>query len=216
MPLGPIGPGTANTGSRGGGDGCSDRVFAFSRGDHPVAVFDPGGELLFSWGAGLFNRPHGIWIGPDDAVYCTDDLDHTVRKFTPDGKLLMTLGISGQPSDTGATSLDYRTIRRTGPPFHYPTNLAIAPSGELYISDGYGNARIHRFRPMATRFLGRAGRGPGQFHVPQDWPSIGKSMSPTARTAGFSSSPDGEYLAAGPTQPVRASGHRWWAVFVAN
>ena len=59
-----------------------DRVYVFNRGDHPVAVFDPSGTLLFSWGEGLFHRPHGIWIGPDDAVYCTDDLDHTVHKFT--------------------------------------------------------------------------------------------------------------------------------------
>ena len=145
-----------------------DRVFVFSRGDHPVAVFDSRGELLFSWGAGLFNRPHGIWIGPDDAVYCTDDLDHTVRKFTADGTLLLTLGTSGRPSDTGATSLDYRTIRQAGPPFHYPTNLAIAPGGELYVSDGYGNARIHKFSADGELLLswGEPGAGPGQFHVP--------------------------------------------------
>jgi DNA-binding beta-propeller fold protein YncE len=145
-----------------------DRVFVFSRGDHPVAVFNSGGELLFSWGAGLFNRPHGIWIGPDDAVYCTDDLDHTVRKFTAEGTLLMTLGTSGQPSDTGATSLDYRTIRHAGLPFHYPTNLAIGPAGELYISDGYGNARIHKFSAAGELLLswGEPGAGTGQFHVP--------------------------------------------------
>ncbi len=145
-----------------------NRVFVFSRGDHPVAVFDPDGELLFSWGEGWFNRPHGIWIGPDDAVYCTDDLDHTVRKFTADGTLLMTLGTSGRPSDTGATSLDYRTIRRAGPPFHYPTNLAVAPSGELYVSDGYGNARIHKFSAAGELLVswGEPGDGPGQFHVP--------------------------------------------------
>ena len=145
-----------------------DRVFVFSRGDHPVAVFNSGGELLFSWGAGLFNRPHGIWIGPDDAVYCTDDLDHTVRKFTAEGTLLWTLGTSGQPSNTGATSLDYRTIRRAGPPFHYPTNLAIGPGGELYVSDGYGNARIHKFSAAGELLLswGEPGAGMGQFHVP--------------------------------------------------
>ena len=145
-----------------------DRVFVFNRGDHPVAVFDPDGTLLFSWGEGLFNRPHGIWIGSDDAVYCTDDLDHTVRKFTPEGRLVWTLGTSGRPSDTGATSLDYRTIRRAGPPFHYPTNLAVAPSGELFISDGYGNACVHRFSPdgRLLQSWGEPGRGPGQFHVP--------------------------------------------------
>ena len=79
-----------------------------------------------SWGERLFVRPHGITIGPDDAVYFTDDLDHTVKKFSPEGKLLLTLGTSGSASDTGATSQDFRTIRRAGPPFHYPTNLALA------------------------------------------------------------------------------------------
>jgi DNA-binding beta-propeller fold protein YncE len=145
-----------------------DRVFVFNRGDHPVAIFAPDGKLLSSWGAGLFVRPHGIWIGPDDAVYLTDDLDHTVHKFTPEGERLWTLGTSGQPSDTGATSVDYRTIRQAGPPFHFPTNLVPAPSGELYISDGYGNARIHKFSADGQLLLswGEPGSGPGQFGVP--------------------------------------------------
>ena len=54
-------------------------------------------------------RAHGITIGPDDAVYCSDDLDHTMRKFTTEGKLLLTLGTSGKPSDTGIDGIDYRT-----------------------------------------------------------------------------------------------------------
>src|SRR5437870_5579095 len=83
-----------------------DRVFVFNRGKHPVIIFDRNGKFHATWGEGQFVRPHGITIGPDDAVYCTDDLDHTVRKYTPEGKLLLTLGTSGQPSDTGATSLD--------------------------------------------------------------------------------------------------------------
>jgi DNA-binding beta-propeller fold protein YncE len=71
-------------------------------------------------------------------------------------------------SDTGSTSIDYRTIQRAGPPFHYPTNLAIAPGGELYISDGYGNARIHRFSAdgRLIQSWGEPGADPGQFHVP--------------------------------------------------
>src|SRR5258707_5834244 len=75
-----------------------DRVYVFNRGAHPVMVFDPNGVFLRSWGEAAFVRPHGIFIGPDDAVYCTDDSDHTVRKFTPDGKLVLTLGTSGKPS----------------------------------------------------------------------------------------------------------------------
>jgi DNA-binding beta-propeller fold protein YncE len=145
-----------------------DRVYVFSRGEHPVTVFDRDGAFLASWGEGLFTRPHGLFIGPDDSVYCTDDCGHTVRKFTPDGRLLLTLGTSGRPSDTGATSMDFRTIVRAGPPFHYPTNLALSPSGEMYVSDGYGNARVHTFAPDG-RFLfswGAPGGGPGQFHLP--------------------------------------------------
>src|SRR5260370_25995347 len=117
-----------------------DHVFVFSRGDHPVMVFDPDGTLLAHWGEGVFARPHGIFIGPDDDVYCTDDVGHTVRKFTPDGRLLMTLGTSGKPSSTGATSMDYRTILRASPPFHYPTNLPLSGGGDLDLSDAYGNA----------------------------------------------------------------------------
>ena len=122
-----------------------DRVFVFLRGPQPVRVYEPDGTLVTTWGEGLFARPHGIFVGPDGTVYCTDDFDHTVRTFTPEGRLLLTLGTSGKPSDTGATSIDYRTVKKAGPPFHYPTNLALGPAGELYVADGYGNARIHRF-----------------------------------------------------------------------
>jgi DNA-binding beta-propeller fold protein YncE len=145
-----------------------DRVFVFNRGDEPVMVFDRDGTFLDSWGEGLFARPHGLFIGPDDAVYCTDDLGHTVRKFTPDGRLVLTLGVDGRPSDTGATSVDFRTILRAGPPFHYPTNLAVSGEGELFVSDGYGNARVHRFSPDGRLRLswGEPGDGPAQFRVP--------------------------------------------------
>ncbi|MBX9624337.1 MAG: zinc-binding dehydrogenase [Gemmataceae bacterium] len=145
-----------------------DRVFVFNRGDHPLMVFDRGGTFLASWGAELFRRPHGLTIGPDDAVYCTDDFDHTVRKFAPDGRLLLTLGTSGEPSHTGATGVDYRTIRRAGPPIHYPTNVALAADGSLYVTDGYGNARVHKFAADGRLLFswGEPGDGPGQFRVP--------------------------------------------------
>ena len=145
-----------------------DRVFVFNRSEHPLIVFDRDGTFLHSWGEGLFPGPHGLWIGPDDAVYCTDYFDHTVRKFTPEGKLMLTLGTRGQPSNTGATTIDFRTIKHAGPPFHFPTNLAISPTGDLYVSDGYGNARIHRFSPdgKLLHSWGAPGGGPGEFRVP--------------------------------------------------
>lgn len=145
-----------------------DRVFVFNRGEHPVLVFDRDGNFLRSWGEGVFSRPHGITIGSDDAVYCTDDLDHTVRKFAPDGTLLMTLGTSGQPSETGATSIDFRTIRHAGPPFYFPTNVALSADGEIYVADGHGNARVHKFSPDGRLLLswGEPGTRPGQFRIP--------------------------------------------------
>jgi DNA-binding beta-propeller fold protein YncE len=145
-----------------------DQVYVFSRSKHPVIVFDRDGRFLTSWGEGRFVRPHGIFIGPDDAVYCTDDLDHTVRKFTPEGKLVLTLGTSGQASDTGISGIDYRTIQRAGPPFNRPTNVALASDSSLYVTDGYGNARVHKFAADGGLLFswGGPGSGPGQFNLP--------------------------------------------------
>lgn len=145
-----------------------DRVYLFNRGRQPIIVLDRDGTFVDAWGEGIFARAHGLTIGPDDALYCVDDLNHTVRRFTTDGAWVWTLGKSGKPSDTGATSVDFRSILRVGPPFHFPTNLAIAPSGEMYVSDGYGNARIHKFSPDGELLLswGEPGCGPGQFRIP--------------------------------------------------
>ena len=151
-----------------------DRVYIFSRSAHPVAVFDREGNLLTSWGEGLFKTPHGICVGPDGSVYCTDDDDHTVRKFTPEGKLLLTLGNKDQPSDTGYVQEWFEffwsltTIKRGGPPFNRPTDIALSSSGEIYVSDGYGNARVHKFSPDGTLLFswGEPGNAPGQFKLP--------------------------------------------------
>jgi DNA-binding beta-propeller fold protein YncE len=150
-----------------------DRVYVFGRGEHPIGVFASDGTFLASWDENPLTRPHGISIGPDSAtpdevVFCTDDLGHTVRKFTRDGELLLTFGRPGQPSDTGATSLDYRTIRRAGPPFHYPTNIALSPEHDIYVTDGYGNARVHKFAPDGRLLFswGEPGDGPGEFRIP--------------------------------------------------
>lgn len=150
-----------------------DRVYVLSRSAHPVMVFDREGNLLTSWGEGLFKRAHGICVGPDGSIYCTDCGNHTVSKFTPEGKLLLTLGNKDQPSETGYMKQpdpdeSVATIRRSGPPFNSPTGVALSSSGEIYVSDGYGNARVHKFSPDGTLLLswGEPGDAPGQFRWP--------------------------------------------------
>ena len=146
-----------------------DRVFLICRGDHPIIVYDPKGKFLASWGEGEFTyRTHGITVGPDGTVYATDDGNHTVRQFTPTGKLLMTMGTLNRPSDTGYDGKDSIHIPRPGGPFNRPTNLAVGTNGDLYISDGYGNCRVHRYTSGGElkQSWGVSGTGPGQFHLP--------------------------------------------------
>jgi sugar lactone lactonase YvrE len=144
-------------------------VYLFCRAEHPVLVYERDGRFVRSWGEGLFTmRAHGITMAPDGSVWCVDDGDHTARKFDSDGRLMLTLGTSGRPSDTGYDGQTVSSIARGGPPFNRPTNLAVAPSGDLYVTDGYGNARVHHF--SATGELigswGEPGVGPGQFMLP--------------------------------------------------
>ncbi len=113
-----------------------DRVYVFNRGEHPMIVFDREGNFMRSWGEGLFSRAHGLHIGADETLYCTDDGDHTMRRCTLEGEVLLTLGIPGKPAPY-----------MSGEPFHRCTHTALSPQGDLYISDGYGNARVHKYSP---------------------------------------------------------------------
>lgn len=152
-----------------------DKLYILNRGQHPIIVLDNDGNLLNSWGEDFFNHPHGACIGPDDAIYCTDDRYHIVAKFTPEGELLNILGTKGKASDTGY----FRTwdfweslarIQKVGPPFNRPAGVAVSRSGEIYVADGYGNARIHQFSPQGELLLswGEPGGAPGQFRIPHN------------------------------------------------
>jgi len=146
-----------------------NRVYLMCRGDHPVMVYDRKGKFLRSWGEGDFTyRTHGIYVAPNGTLFCTDDGNHTVRQFTPEGRLLMTLGTLNTPSDTGYDGKSMMTITRGAGPFNRPTNIAVGPKGDLYVSDGYGNCRVHQFSPTGQlrRSWGSPGRGPGQFYLP--------------------------------------------------
>ena len=96
-----------------------DEVFAFTRNaDNPIVVFDRGGNILRTFGQGIFGkRTHGIFVGPDDSVWCVDDGIHTITKFTSEGKLLMTIGTTGEPSEVWS-----------GEPFNRPTHAAVSPN----------------------------------------------------------------------------------------
>ena len=147
-----------------------DRVYVLNRGASPVTIFDPDGTVIDGWGEGRFTRPHGVFIGNDGAVYTADDPDHTVRKWTSNGQLLMTLGERGKPSDTGCRDRDYRTVDHGGPPFNMPTGVAVAADGSIYVTDGYCNARVHRFSPdgRLVAAWGQPGENPGEFNLPHN------------------------------------------------
>jgi hypothetical protein len=133
-----------------------DQVYAFNRGEHPMIVFDRSGKFLRSWGEGLFKRAHGVHMGPDDTIYCTDEGDHTVRKCTLDGKVLLQIGVPGKPAP-----------HMSGEPFHRCTHTALSPRGDIYVADGYGNARVHKYSPDGKLLMswGEPGTDTGQFNL---------------------------------------------------
>jgi DNA-binding beta-propeller fold protein YncE len=151
-----------------------DRVYSFNRSkEHPVMVFDREGRFLSSWGAGLFSFPHTIRMAKDGNLWLVDRNHAQMMLFTPSGKLLRTIGTRGFRSDTGVppnefSSDAYKQVTHAGPPFNLPTDIDVAPSGEMFITDGYGNARVHKFAADGTLIhsWGEPGTAPGQFNLP--------------------------------------------------
>ncbi|MCE9520197.1 MAG: peptidyl-alpha-hydroxyglycine alpha-amidating lyase family protein [Verrucomicrobia bacterium] len=146
-------------------------VFVFRRAEHlwlgdraatelikspTVLLFDAkSGALLAQWGENFFLCPHGLTIDAEDNLWLTDVELHQVFKFTHDGKLLMTLG---EHAKAGTDSKH----------FNKPTDVAVAPDGTFYVSDGYGNSRIMKFSKEG-KFIaqwGTRGDGAGEFHTP--------------------------------------------------
>jgi DNA-binding beta-propeller fold protein YncE len=144
-----------------------DRVYAFQRKDPPIVIFDRDGNYLSSWGNGSFLFAHGISI-TNDIVYLTDRDSSVCLMYTLDGKPIQMLGRHGVHSDTGCEHPGDLVPRAAGP-FNYPTELVPGPSGDLYVSDGYRNARVHRFSPDGElKFSwGEPGKtDPNHFHLP--------------------------------------------------
>jgi peptidylglycine monooxygenase len=130
------------------------RVYVFQRSSPPVLVFSPDGTLINSFGDGVFTDAHGIFVTRDDLILLVDRDAHQIVACEPSGEVRFRLGERHQPRFNG--------------PFNHPTDIAEAPNGDFYISDGYGNSNVHCFSADGTyRFSwGRPGRGPGEFTTP--------------------------------------------------
>ena len=137
----------------------NDNVYLFNRGKTPIVVLNRDGEVMDAWGRGVFSNPHGATIGPDQSLYLTDNFDHTVRKFSLDGTQILQIGTAGVSSGF-----------MSGRPFCKCTHAAISPRGDIYVSDGYQNACIHKFDPNGKllKSWGTSGTGPGEFNLPHN------------------------------------------------
>ncbi len=145
---------------------ANDRIYVFQRRDPPVVVFERDGTYVGAWGAGEIRDPHGLKI-VGDTVYTTDRSDSVCKSFTLDGKVKLTLGTAGVHSDTGCTGSPWLAERAAGP-FNHPTEMMKHANGDIYVTDGYRNARVHRFTAdgVLVKSWGSPGNGPGQFHLP--------------------------------------------------
>ena len=136
------------------------RLYAFTRKPTPVVEFNTEGRVLKTWGEGLFVFPHGIRVDRNGFLWLTDargreGKGHQVFKYSRDGELLLTLGTAGIAGDGPDT-------------FNGPTDVAIAPNGDIFVADGHGNNRIVKFS-QDGRFIqqwGKKGSGAGEFDLP--------------------------------------------------
>jgi peptidylamidoglycolate lyase len=113
------------------------------------------GKLSEAWGENLFIMPHGLTVDVHDNIWVTDVGSHQVFQFTHEGRLLMTLGEAG-----------VRGADQTH--FAYPTAVAVAKDGSIYVGDGYANSRVVKFSAKGEYQFewGRKGTQPGEFNLP--------------------------------------------------
>ena len=136
-----------------------DNVYLFVRDPVPIRIFDRNGHFLGSWGEKAFVRPHGLAMGRGDTVFLTDEGSNRVRKYSRSGEMLLDIAAP----DGGAPLM-------SGRPFNRCTHSTETADGDIYVSDGYGNARVHRFSAEGVLIgsWGESGCGPGQFNLPHN------------------------------------------------
>lgn len=136
-----------------------DNIYVLSRTDPPLQVYSADGVWKKSLAAGLVGKSHGVRIGPDGDIWIADIGHHVVHRLTPDGQVKMTLGTAD------ASGCDENHLNQ-------PTDVAIAPDGHAFVTDGYGNQRVvhfdekGRFVAAWGRADNKAGSQPGEFSTP--------------------------------------------------
>ena len=132
-----------------------DRIWCLERCPVPVQVYTKQGSLARSWGQGEFRSPHSVRFDRQGNVWIVDNADHVVKKFTPEGRRLLTLGTPGTPGDDETH-------------FNGPTDVAVSPAGDVFVSDGYGNRRVVHLDASGkfVKAWGQYGGGRGQFCLP--------------------------------------------------
>lgn len=145
-----------------------DRVYVVNRSEIPVQIYAKDGTFIAAWSGTRFIRVHSVTLGSDGRIYIADDQRHVVQAFDAEGNLLLTLGPEGVSSDTGVEGSNVFTIKHAGPPFNLPTDAAVGADGSLFVTDGYGNARVHHFTADGELLhsWGTPGSGPGEFVLP--------------------------------------------------
>lgn len=178
--------------------GCCDKddnIWVTTRwNDHPVIMLDKDGNYVKEIGKGLFSNLHGIFVTPSNTLLCADaSIHHVVREISVDGELIRDFGNFDIPGDSGfdpdifmnlkragklAVDTPYdaelefyeglKTIKRAGKPFNKPTRMVMSSSGEMFASDGYGNAAVHKFAADGTyvKTWGGPGYGVGEYRLP--------------------------------------------------
>lgn len=174
-----------------------DHLFLTTRNlEHPIIMLDADGTYVRDFGKGLFAQTHGICVTPEGTLLCADTALHVIRELSTTGELIRTLGTPGKPSSSGYDADVWRRMQRRGfmvptdiafsnqtswmfyegllsiqraaEPFNKPTGVCVAPNGNIYVSDGYGNAAVHRFSRdgKLIRTWGGPGHEPGKFIIP--------------------------------------------------
>ncbi len=130
-------------------------VIVGHRSGPPISVFSKEGDHIRSFGENVFNAIHGVRVDKDDQIWATDMTRHIVVKMDVRGRVLMTVGERDVPGEDGKH-------------FNRPTDVAVAPNGDFFVSDGYGNSRIVKFDGKGNfiKAWGHRGVGKGLFHLP--------------------------------------------------